>query len=174
MSINKSLIQRWWCYMKIYESAENYLENILILKQRQGFVRSVDLAIEMNFSKPSVSRAVHLLEDNNLITIGPGGGIDLTEEGKARAEDIYERHIFLTKYLISIGVDETVASEDACRMEHVLSPESYEAMKRHAENCSAHNIKVTENGIFMFNQNQIINDTSIHCSECGEPDFIEE
>lgn len=160
--------------MKLYESAENYLENILILKQRTGFVRSVDLAMEMNFSKPSVSRAVHLLEDQQLIIIGDGGGIELTDAGQKIAENIYERHIFLTKYLMSIGVDETTASEDACRMEHVLSPASYEAMKVHAETCAAHNIKVTEKGIFLFNKNRIMDDGQISpdagcetCDACG-------
>ena len=152
--------------MKLYESAENYIENIYILKQRTGFVRSVDLALEMNFSKPSVSRAVHLLEDNGLIVIGEGGGIDLTEKGLAIAEEIYERHIFLTQYLMSIGVSEAQASEDACRMEHVLSPESYEAMKKHAETCAAHNIKVTEEGIFTFNQQQILSGESSNCATC--------
>ena len=147
--------------MKLYESAENYLENILILKQRTGFVRSVDLAMEMNFSKPSVSRAVHLLEDQQLIVIGEGGGIELTEAGQKIAENIYKQHVFLTKYLMSIGVDEATASEDACRMEHVLSPESYDAMKVHAETCAAHNIKVTENGIFLFNKNRIMDGNQI-------------
>ena len=140
---------------QLHESGENYLENIYILRQRIGFVRSVDLATEMNFSKPSVSRAVHLLQDNNYIVIGEDGGLELTAEGEELAKGIYERHVFLTEYLISIGVPQHVASEDACRIEHVLSPESYEAMKIHAAESPEHNIQVTEDGIFAYNKNAI-------------------
>lgn len=117
--------------MKLQESGENYLENILILKKRLGRVRSVDLATEMNFSKPSISRAVHVLEDSKLLLIENDGTIELTEKGHSIAEKIYERHVFLTQFLMSIGVDEKIAAEDACRMEHTVSEESFGKMKLH-------------------------------------------
>ncbi len=117
--------------MKLQESGENYLENILILKKRLGRVRSVDLATEMSFSKPSISRAVHLLEDSKLLVIENDGTIELTEKGMSIAEKIYERHVFLTQFLMSIGVDEKTAAEDACRMEHAISDESFSKMKLH-------------------------------------------
>ena len=119
--------------MKLQESGENYLENILILKNRLGRVRSVDLASEMNFSKPSISRAVHLLEDEKLLVIQNDGTIDLTDKGQDISKKILERHIFLTEYLMAIGVNEKTAAEDACRMEHVISAESFEAIKRHVK-----------------------------------------
>lgn len=115
--------------MKLYESGENYLENILILKRRIGTVRSVDLAREMNFSKPSVSRAVHLLEDGGYLNMADDGLIELTEKGKEVAEKIYERHVFLTCLLRSIGVDKDMAVLDACRIEHVISSESFDKIK---------------------------------------------
>lgn len=121
--------------MKLQESGENYLENILILEQRQGRVRSVDLAEEMNFSKPSISRAVHLLEDGAYIKIDNDGSLLLTETGRKVAETIYERHIFITEFLMSLGVPEHSAAEDACRIEHVISAESFEALKRGFRNC---------------------------------------
>ena len=121
--------------MKLQESGENYLENILILKNRLGRVRSVDLAAEMNFSKPSISRAVHLLEDEKYIVIQNDGTIELTEVGHDIAKKIYERHLFLTQYLMALGVDEKTAAEDACRMEHAISDQSFEALKTQMNGC---------------------------------------
>lgn len=117
--------------MKLHESGENYLETILILEQRNGRVRSIDIANEMGFSKPSISRAVHLLEKDGYLAIVAGGYIELTEMGRNKAEEVYERHIFLTEFLISMGVSETQAAEDACRMEHIISNETLAALKAH-------------------------------------------
>jgi len=117
--------------MKIHESGENYLEAILIIKQRQEHVRSIDIAKEMNFTKASVSRAVNKLKVSDYITIDKNGFIHLTDQGFALASRIYERHSFFTDFLIYLGVDETVAAEDACKIEHVLSIESYQAMKNY-------------------------------------------
>ena len=118
--------------MKIYESGENYLETILILQNRLGSVRSVDIAEEMNFTKPSVSRAMGILKDNDYISVDKKGHIILTEKGTLTAERIYERHQLLTEYLIHLGVSKKIASEDACRIEHVISDESFEQIKKHA------------------------------------------
>ncbi len=115
--------------MKIQESGENYLEAILIIKQRQDTVRSIDLAKEMNFTKASVSRAVNKLKENGYITIDSLGHLELTETGLNTATRIYDRHRFFTDFLIYLGVDDLVAAEDACKIEHVLSVESYQAMK---------------------------------------------
>ncbi|MCI5622493.1 MULTISPECIES: metal-dependent transcriptional regulator [Anaerostipes] len=117
--------------MKIQESAENYLETILILGQRQKTIRSIDIAREMNFSKPSVSIAMKNLRQNDLIIMDTDGHIALTESGRKIAETIYERHELLSKMLTDLGVDPKIAAEDACRMEHVISPESFEAIKQH-------------------------------------------
>jgi len=117
--------------MKIHESGENYLEAILIIKQRQEHVRSIDIAKEMNFTKASVSRAVNKLKASDYITIDKNGFIDLTDQGFALASRIYERHRFFTDFLIYLGVDDKVAAEDACKIEHVLSIESYQAMKNY-------------------------------------------
>ena len=116
--------------MELHESGEMYLETILILKNRFGYVRSIDIANEMNVSKPSVSRAVGLLKDNGYITFDPNGMILLTESGSAVAEKIYERHQILTQFLTSIGVSEDTAAHDACKIEHVISDETFEAIKR--------------------------------------------
>ena len=117
--------------MKIQESAENYLETILILKQRQGQVRSIDIVNELNFSKPSVSVAMKKLRESGLIEMAPDGMITLLPEGMRIATTIYERHVLLSQYLIRLGVDPKVAAEDACRIEHVISSESFEALKTH-------------------------------------------
>lgn len=117
--------------MVIRESAEDYLETILILKHRIGNVRSIDIAQELSFSKPSVSVAMKNLKTAGYITIDANGYINLTESGMAIASKIYERHIFLTDWLTSIGVDAATAAEDACRIEHVISPESFSAMKEY-------------------------------------------
>jgi Mn-dependent DtxR family transcriptional regulator len=116
---------------KSMESAENYLETILILKEKNGSVRSIDIAHELDFSKPSVSVAMKRLREKELITVDDGGLIELTEEGRALAENIYERHVILTKALMSLGVTEDTASEDACRIEHYISQETFDRIKDH-------------------------------------------
>lgn len=118
--------------MSLQESGEMYLETILVLSQRSGFVRAIDIGEEMGYSKPSVSRAVGILRQGGYIHVAEDGGITLTEEGRAVAEKIYERHRLLSGFLISLGVDEKTAVEDACKMEHVISDASMEAIKRHA------------------------------------------
>lgn len=115
--------------MKLLESGEMYLETILILKNKFGYVRSIDIAHEMNYSKPSVSRAVALLKENGYIENDPHGMIMLTEKGLEIAENIYDRHKTLTKYLVWLGVNEDTAQEDACRIEHVISQESFDKIK---------------------------------------------
>lgn len=117
--------------MKIRESAENYLETILALHKKNGKVRSIDIANELGYSKPSISIAMKQFRENGYVTIDDLGYITLTESGKSIAESMAERHKILTEYLISIGVSEKTASEDACRMEHVISEESFEKMKQH-------------------------------------------
>ena len=117
--------------MKIQESAENYLETILILSKKKAHVRSIDIATELNFSKPSVSIAMKNLRENGYIIMKPDGYITLTEKGQAIADTIYERHQVISKMLMMLGVSEQTATEDACRIEHVISPESFEAIKNH-------------------------------------------
>lgn len=119
--------------MKIQESAENYLETILVLKNRNGAVRSIDIANELGFSKPSVSVAMKNLRENGYIDVDGSGYISLLESGREIAEKIYERHTTISKWLISLGVDEKTAAEDACRMEHIISAESFDAIKRIAK-----------------------------------------
>ncbi len=113
------------------ESAENYLETILILSKRRPVVRSVDIAEELGFKKSSVSVAMKNLREKNHITVTREGFIYLTESGKEIADMIYERHELLTQWLTRLGVDPKVAAQDACRIEHVISKESFEAIKRH-------------------------------------------
>lgn len=120
--------------MKIQESAENYLETILILSKRIDTVRSIDIVNELTFTKPSVSVAMKNLRENGYIFMDKDGHITLSETGREIAETMYERHTFLTSWLVSLGVDEGIASEDACRIEHVISKESFDAIKRHAGN----------------------------------------
>ena len=117
--------------MKIQESAENYLEAILILKQNKGSVRSIDIAHYLNFSKPSVSIAMKNLRNSELITVDSDGFISLTDAGHEIADTIFERHTVLSNMLITLGVPADIAAEDACRMEHVISPESFRAIKEH-------------------------------------------
>ena len=117
--------------MALQESGEMYLESILILSQKLPHVRSVDISEHMGYSKPSVSRAMGLLRSGNYITVDEDGFIHLTEEGKAVAEKIYNRHNLLTRMLIGIGVDPETAAADACKMEHVISARTYEAIKKH-------------------------------------------
>ena len=119
--------------MLLQESGEMYLETILVLSQKSDIVRAVDICDEMGFSKPSVSRAMGLLKDGGLIDVGKGGSITLTVDGKAVAEKIYERHTLLTRVLMDLGVDEEHATEDACRIEHVISDATFEAIKAHSK-----------------------------------------
>lgn len=116
--------------MKIQESAENYLETILTLSQQKPNIRSIDIVNELNFSKPSVSVAMKNLRENGYIQMDGNGFITLTPSGLAIAEKIYERHTLISQWLISLGVDEKIAQEDACRMEHVISTETFEAIKK--------------------------------------------
>ncbi|MBR2527949.1 MAG: metal-dependent transcriptional regulator [Blautia sp.] len=116
--------------MKSNESAENYLETILILSKKKPVVRSVDIADELGFKKSSVSVAMKNLREKEHITVTPEGFIYLTDSGKAIADMIYERHEFLSDWLVRLGVDADVATEDACRMEHVISRESFAAIKK--------------------------------------------
>lgn len=117
--------------MNVHESGEMYLEAILVLSQKNGFVRSVDVGEYLGYSKPSVSRAMGILRSGNLIVMEKDGGLKLTEAGRAIAETIYERHQVLTEVLISLGVPADVAVEDACKMEHDISDTSFQAIKRH-------------------------------------------
>ena len=117
--------------MHTNESAENYLETILILSQKLPAVRSVDIAAELNFKKPSVSVAMKKLRESGHITVSSEGHITLTASGRKIAESIYERNTLLSSWLERLGVDSKTAAEDACRIEHVISPESFTAIKRH-------------------------------------------
>lgn len=117
--------------MAVNESAENYLETILILSQKLPVVRSVDIANELGFKKSSVSIAMKNLREKQHITVTDAGFIYLTETGKVIADMIYERHRMISSWLISLGVNEKTATEDACRIEHVISAESFDALKKH-------------------------------------------
>ncbi len=118
--------------LKIHESAENYLETILMIQQKKGSVRSIDIAHELNFSKASVSVAMKSLRNGGYITVDESTGeISLTDGGTAIAEKIYERHNIIAKALIAIGVSEETAYEDSCKIEHHISNESFEMLKRH-------------------------------------------
>ena len=123
--------------MGIHESGEMYLESILQLLQKQGHVRSVDISEYMGYSKPSVSRAVGLLKNGGYILVESDGSITLTEEGLALAEKIYQRHTLLTQLLITLGVDPATAAEDACKIEHNISDETFRCLRDHAENMAA-------------------------------------
>ena len=119
--------------MRLQESGEMYLESIWVLQKQKGFVRSIDVCEYLGYSKPSVSRAVGLLKNGGYIAVNADGGLCLTEAGREVAEKIYERHTLLASLLMRIGVSEATALDDACRMEHVISDESFEALKRHIE-----------------------------------------
>lgn len=112
------------------ESLEDYLETILILSKRLSVVRSIDVATELDFSKPSVSVAVKNLKNRGYVTVSEEGYLHLTKEGEMIANSVYERHTLLTDWLVHLGVDPKVAASDACKMEHDITPESYEAMKK--------------------------------------------
>ncbi len=115
--------------MKIYESAEDYLETILLLKNQIGLVRSIDIVNHLGYSKPSVSVAMKKLRENELITVNNSGHIELTEQGHEIASGVYEKHQILTTILIDLGVTPEVAREDACKIEHHLSDESFEKIR---------------------------------------------
>ena len=119
--------------MSVHESGEMYLEAILVLSRKNGYVRSVDVSEYLGYSKPSVSRAMGILRSGGYITVDKDGGITLTHSGQEIAEKIYARHTLLTKLLIRIGVSEKTAAEDACKLEHAISDESFAALKQYAE-----------------------------------------
>lgn len=119
--------------MKTFESEEMYLETIFLLTKKSNFVRSVHVAEELGYSRPSVSRAVNLLCGKGYVLIDQNGSIRLTEEGKQRALDIYERHRVITELLTEIGADAEVAEENACRIEHVITPELFDVLKKYTE-----------------------------------------
>lgn len=123
--------------MKIHESAENYLEAILMIQLEKGSVRSIDVAHQLSFSKPSVSRAVSLLRENGYILMSRDGLLELTPAGRKIAETIYERHILLSSWLTSLGVPADIAAEDACKMEHDISPITFQKLKDHIQSRSA-------------------------------------
>lgn len=120
--------------MKINESAENYLEAIFMLKNKTGFVRSIDVAHELSFTKASVSVAMKSFREKGYITMDESGGISLTPEGMAIAEKVFERHHIIASALISIGVDKETAFDDSCKIEHVISDESFEKLKKYLNN----------------------------------------
>lgn len=121
--------------MKIQESGENYLETILILKNRNGFVRSIDVANELGYTKASVSRAMSILRKAGYLIMEPDGGLVLTESGNKRASAIYERHNLIAKFLqITLGVDSKTATQDSCRIEHIISEESFSRIKKYVKN----------------------------------------
>lgn len=123
--------------MHLAESGEMYLETIYILSHKLGYVRSLDVAEYMGFSKPSVSRAVGLLKSGLYITVDKDGYLELTKAGLEIAEKIYERHTVLSELLISLGVDPEIAAEDACKMEHDISDSSFTAIKKHYRECGS-------------------------------------
>lgn len=116
--------------MSLHESGEMYLETIYVLSQKSSFIRSIDVVNEMGFSKPSVSRAVGLLRKSGYISVDDDGGITLTETGLEIAQKIYDRHTMISRLLVHLGVDEETAAADACKMEHAISDESFDAIKR--------------------------------------------
>ena len=121
--------------MSIRESGEDYLETILILHKNTGYVRSIDIAHELGYSKPSISRAVGILKADGYINVEPSGQIILTESGKQKAEQVYEKHLMLRKFLTEIlGVSEEISEQDACRIEHILSDETYSKLKDFVKN----------------------------------------
>lgn len=118
--------------MNLQESGEMYLETILILSKKNPNVRAIDVGEYMGYSKPSVSRAMGILKSGGYVSVDPTGHITLTDSGLEIAEKIYERHTMLTEFLTRLGVDEKTAAEDACKIEHVISDKSFEAIKKHA------------------------------------------
>ena len=120
--------------MSVHESGEMYLEAIYVLHEKTGFVRSIDVSEYLGYSKPSVSRAMGILRNGEYITMDTDGSITLTEKGQEIAHKIYERHTLLTRLLTHIGVSEETAAADACKLEHAISDESFEALKKYAAN----------------------------------------
>lgn len=118
--------------MSVHESGEMYLEAILVLSKKNGFVRSIDVSEYLGYSKPSVSRAVGILRNGGYITVDKDGALTLTDSGRGIAEKIYERHTVLSELLMRMGVSEETATADACKLEHAISDESFEAIKRWA------------------------------------------
>ena len=118
--------------MSVHESGEMYLEAIYVLSKQNGFVRSIDVSEYLGYSKPSVSRAMGILRSGEYITMDKDGSITLTDAGRSIAEKIFERHTVLTNLLVRLGVSVETAAADACKMEHAISDESFEAIKRHA------------------------------------------
>ncbi len=141
--------------MGLLESGQNYLENIYILQKKMGNVRSVDLANEMGFSKPSVSRAVHLLEDDGYLFFNDSGNLELTEKGEDLAKTIYDRHMFLAEYFMALGVGEETAYNDAMRLEYYISKETFDRMRLHAINCAMNCPKASSERFFNFNKEKI-------------------
>ena len=119
--------------MRVQESRENYLEAILMLQKKLGYVRSVDVANHLNFSRPSVSVEMANLRNLGLVTTDEHGFLHLTDEGRAEAERVLERHLLITDWLVGLGVGAETAAEDACRIEHVISQESFDCIRRHVE-----------------------------------------
>ncbi len=119
--------------MRLQESGEMYLEAICVLSKKNGHVRSIDVSEYLGYSKPSVSRAVGLLKEGGYIVVNDDGGLTLTETGRAVAEKIYERHTILSSLLVRLGVSEETAAADACRMEHAISDETFQAIKNHMQ-----------------------------------------
>ena len=119
--------------MSLHQSGEDYLEAILVLREQNGVVHSIDVAQHMGYSKPSVSRAVSLLKGEGYLTMEKDGRLELTEAGVEVAQEIYERHSFLKQWLIHLGVSAETAEEDACKIEHNISDETFQCLKRHAE-----------------------------------------
>ena len=119
--------------MKLYASGEDYLEAVLVLQRKQGMVRSIDLARHMGFSKPSISHAVGVLKNGGFLTVDDDGFLHLTVIGREIAEKIYERHLFFMEQLIAAGVDPKTAEADACRIEHIISDESFDRLKEAVE-----------------------------------------
>jgi Mn-dependent DtxR family transcriptional regulator len=117
--------------MSVHESGEMYLEAILVLSKKNGFVRSIDVSEYLGYSKPSVSRAVGILKTGGYLLMEKDGSLTLTESGRSIAEKIFERHTVLSRLLVGLGVSEETAAADACKMEHAISDESFEAIKRH-------------------------------------------
>ena len=117
--------------MALHESGQMYLEAIFVLKKEKETVRAIDVGAFLGYSKPSVSRAIGILKKDAYITVDADGYISLTKTGRSQAEKLYERHTVLSRMLVSLGVDEAIAAEDACRIEHVISESSFEAVKKH-------------------------------------------
>jgi Mn-dependent DtxR family transcriptional regulator len=126
-------IVKWREKMKYHESQEMYLETILLLKKEIGIVRSIDIANKLEYSRPSVSRAVNLLQKNGYILIDKSGEINFTKEGEEKAVNIYERHHIITNVLLKIGADKETAEDNACRIEHVITEDLLKALKKYLQ-----------------------------------------